>query len=132
MFGTAGKISDHVTRDKAIVNADITTDRTSAWFPMTNYRQALARLETGTVADTKVATVGFEQATSSGGAGAKIVGVDTIATSDGGEELSLEREIEVTDLDTAGGFDHIRVKVTSDDGGTVLGVAVLLRDRGRY
>ena len=136
MFGTAGKISDHVNRDRGFAVADITLgDNFSAYFDMAEFRQALARVETGAVADGKQVTIGFTQATTSGGAGDKIVGVDTVrvaAGGDGASGFSLEREIVVSDLDTANDFAFIRIKVTGDDAGAVVGGASLLRDAGRY
>ena len=131
-MNTAGKLSDHVETDRGVLDADITTDRFSAWFSMEAFRRAIAHLQTGTVADTKVATVGFEQATSSGGASAKALGTDTSKTASGAEVLTLTREIDVSDMDVNNDFDHIRIKVTSDDPGAVIGSAVLIRDTGRF
>ncbi len=128
---TAGQLSDHIALDKGVINVDIATDRTSGWFPMKDFRQAIAHLQTDTVADTKIATVEFLQATDSSGTGSKVLGTKTTLTSSGGEELDGQAEIEVTDMDEANGFDHIAIKLTSDDT-TVVGSAVLIRDKGRY
>ena len=136
MFGTAGKISDHVARDRGFAVLDITLgDNFSPYYDMAEFRQALARVESGAIADTENLTIGFTQATTAGGAGDKIVGVDTARVAVGGDGaagFSLEREIEVSDLDTENGFRFIRIKVTSDDAGAVVGGASLIRDGGRY
>lgn len=133
MQATAAKLGDQIKRDKGLINSDITTDRTSGWFDMANFRHAIAHLQTGSVNSGQKATVAFEQATDSGGTSAKALGSATEKTAgSGGEELDLEKEINVTDLDTDNSFTHVRIKVTCDNSTAVIGSAVLIRDKGRF
>lgn len=128
-----GLLSEEVQRDAALINSDITTDRTSSWFSMADYRRALATVQTDSVDATKVVTVSFLQATDSGGSGSKACGSTTTLTAgSGGEALDGTVEIDVSDLDTANGFTHIAVQLTSDNGTAVNAASELIRDNGRY
>ena len=99
----------------AILNADITTDRTSSYYAAKGYRRARVVLRTdSTLESTKVATVEFLEATDSSGTGAQRLGSLQTFTSNvaSGELAELEYEV---DLDTMSStYTHIAVKVTSN------------------
>lgn len=85
------------------------------WADMTKFRQLLAILVSGTLGNDIAASVAFEQATSSGGAGAKALSGKTLslAASDDGTNTSVA--IRDTDLDIANGFCFVRATLTIAD-----------------
>lgn len=126
-----GKLSEEVQVDAALINSDITTDRESGWFPMQDFRRALATVQTDSVDATKVVTVSFLQATDDSGSDSKACGnTTTLTAGSGGETLSGTAEINESDLDTD--FTHVAVKLTSDNGTAVNAASTLIRDNGRY
>jgi hypothetical protein len=126
------KLSELIRIDQAIAPVDIDTDRTSNYFSMANYRQALAVLTTAALADTKNATIQLLQATNSAGAGSKALSSVVTDIASGSEALTIQVEAKAEDMDLANGFTHIAVKVTTDNGAAVNGAAVLIRGDGRY
>jgi hypothetical protein len=109
-----------------LYNADITTDRTSTYFPANVGRRAQARLVTGTVAATKKATIEVLQGQGSGGANAKsLAGPVEFTAPSGGAEASIKIDVDFDAIDHANGFDHFAVKVTSDNDGALVGQVAL-------
>lgn len=125
------KISELVKVTRAIVDADITAAKTGGYVSLVDYRQAQAVVTTGTVAATKKVTVQLMQATSSAGAGAKVLGdpVEVVAGT-GGEAITVAVEANASQLDD--GFTHIGVQTVSDNATAVIGAAVIIRANGRY
>lgn len=125
-------ISEVVRVDQAIAPVDYsTTDRTSSYFSMENYRQVQGVLNTATVAAASNATIQLMQAQDSSGTGAKTLSaLVTKVAGVGGEAFVLSIEADASDLDD--GFTHVAVQITSDQGTAVNGSAVLIRGNGRH
>lgn len=110
----------------AIVNADIVTDRTSAWFDAKGFRRFRAAALSGSVASTKVATLQILQAQDSSGTGAKALSALASHTgSGGGTPAILEVEAKQESMDADGGFTHIAVRLTSDNSAALIAAACL-------
>ena len=108
-----------------LANADITTDRTGVYSPVAGFRLLRGLLIANTVADTKVVTIELLQATDSSGTGSKALKAAVTFTSDGGETLIATVDALVEEMDIANGFNHVAVKVTSNNASAVIGCAAL-------
>lgn len=108
-----------------------TADVTTAYFAMKGYGKARVHLVTADLATTKVATLQLMQATSSGGAGAKVLGSAVTFTASGTQQADIIAECDIDDLDTANGFTHIAATVGTDVNGTV-GAVTLERGEAAY
>lgn len=126
-------ISEMVKVDQGFAPADIATDTTSLYFFMANYRQVQAIVNVNTVADTKNVVVQLMQATDSAGTGAKVLGdAVTQVAGTGGTKMNISVESDASLMDTANGFTHVAVKVTSDTVAALLAAAAIIRGNGRY
>lgn len=121
------KISEKTYIKVAIDSADIATaDRTSPYFAAGIARRVFARLVTGTVAQTKIATLEFLQATDDSGTGAKLLGErQTYTAPTGGGTADLSVDVDLDAIDGDNGFTHFAVKVTSDNATAVTGAVAL-------
>lgn len=120
------KILEIIKIEPAVLNSDITTARESTFRSAKDYRQFVAHLQTGTVAQTKVATVELLQATDASGTGKKRLGsLTTYTAPTGGGTANITAEARQDQMDSANGFTFIAVKVTSDNATAVLGGATL-------
>ena len=104
---------------------------TTAWIPVHNAQRLVAILRCGATDITVDAKL--EQATSSGGAGAKDVTDSDITqlTASGGDDKTVGIDLEVANLDTANGFCYVRLSATAGDGtlGANLAGVVIVDDR---
>jgi hypothetical protein len=127
------KISETLRIEEGVLNADIATDRTSAYYDATGYRRFASKLFAKDVGSDKVATVQLLQATDSSGTDSKALSTEVSVTSQSSPSGDVEAiaEAQDTDFDTDNGFTHIAVKVTSDDT-TVLANANLIMANGRF
>lgn len=121
------KLSELVQVKQAVVPQDIVGGKTSAYYSMSGIGRVLAALTTGTIAETKKATIQLMQAKDATGTGAKALGtaVEKIAGV-GGEAIFLTAEVKASDLDLANGYTHVAVRVSSDNATAVNGAAVLI------
>lgn len=125
------KISEMLQVEEGVLNADIATDRTSAWYDASQFRRFAAKIFAKAVATGQVVTVQLLQAQDDAGTGSKALSsVTTVtATASPTEDLSGWAEAQDTDFDD--GFSYIAVKLTSDDT-TVLANANLIMAEGRF
>lgn len=120
------KISETVKIEQAILNADITTDRESAFRTAVGFQRFRAFLQTATVTATDFATIQLLQATDADGADKKALSaVVTFTAGSGGAPARIEVEAEIDELDSANGFTFIAVKATSDNATALLAAATL-------
>lgn len=102
---------------------------TTGWVDLGAYESILALVLVGTMATNSTVDAKLEQATSSGGAGAKdITGKAITQLTEAGTDSDKQAAINCKsdDLDVAGGFRYVRLSVTvavaaSDMAGLVLG-----------
>ena len=127
MSVSTSKFTEQVKAKFALINADITTDRTSSYVSPAGYKKIVALLTADTVAATKNATVQLLQATSDAGAGAKALTtpVEFVAPS-GGATVAIMAEADIDQLDVKNNFKFVAVKVTSDNSTAVIGSATFL------
>jgi len=102
---------------------------TSDWCDMGKFKKAMAIVFAGTLGTGATLDAKLEQATDSSGTGAKDISGKSItqltqAGSDSDKQAIID--VDAAELDTANGFDHIRLSITiataaSDAGGLVLG-----------
>jgi len=129
------KISEELSILEGVISEDIdTADLTSSYYPVADARRIAAKIFTKTVvAQTKKITIQLLQATAAAGTGSKNLGsvVESIAPT-GGSKLNALVEAQVSDMDINGGFNHVAVKVGSDNGAAVIAGCVLLLGDKRY
>lgn len=127
------KISEMLRIEEGVLNADIATDRTSAYYDASGWRRFAAKLFAKDVNSDKVCTVQLLQATDSSGTGSKALSSEVTVTSDDSPsgDVSTIVEAQDTDFDTENGFTYIAVKVTSDDT-SVLANANLIMANSRF
>ena len=127
-----GKIVENIKFAPGVLPQDITTDRTSAYYPMTNAARVAAQLTTGTIADTKKATVQLLQAKNATGTGAKALSalVEYVVDNEAGAPAFIQVEATADQMDKD--FTHVAVKVTCDNAQAVQGAAVLAFGDLRY
>lgn len=102
---------------------------TTGWVDMSKFGCLLALIAVGTMASTSTVNAKIEQATSSGGAGAKdVTGLAITALTEAGADSDKQALINVMqgDLDRNNGFRYVRLSMTvgtaaSDAGGFLLG-----------
>ena len=127
------KFSEMVDRKHGVVNADITTDRTgSVYYPAANFRKIIGILITGSVADTKKASVQLLQAKDASGTDAKNLGTAVEVVASGAQSLVVTQEADAFDMDKSGGFTYAGIKVSSDNATAVVGAAAVLLSEPRY
>jgi hypothetical protein len=128
------KLTEILKIDKAVVNSDITTPRTSNYYSMSDYRKAVAVLLTDTIANTKKATLQFKQAKDSQGTDSTNLGsaVEVTVANPAGEQVKVVGEIDVSAMDINNGFTHIAVTISSDNATAVIAACTLIRGNARY
>lgn len=86
----------------------------SAWVPVAELARILAVIQVGLIAATGTLNAKLEQATSSGGAGAKdIVGKAITALVDTNDNRQILINCRMEELDVPGGFNHVRLTITA-------------------
>lgn len=127
------KISEALRIEQGVLNADIATDRTSAYYDASGFRRFAAKVFAKDVNSDKNVTVQLLQATDSSGTGAKALSSLVTVLSDDSPSGDVEAiaEAQDTDFDVANGFKYIAVQLTSDDT-TVLANANLIMAGGRF
>lgn len=133
MNSNNAKISERLRIEQGVLNADIATDRTSAWYDATGWRRFAAKGFAQAVNSDKNMTVQLLQATDSSGTGAKALSALVTVVSDDSPSGDVEAiaEAQDTDFDSANGFKYIAVQMTSDDT-TVLANANLIMADGQF
>jgi hypothetical protein len=99
----------------------------SGWIPVKNYHQFVAIINTGVLGTSATVDAKIQQATSSGGAGAKDITGKAItqivkATGDGKQALINFR---AQDLDTNGAFTHVQLSVTVAAAASLISAEIL-------
>jgi hypothetical protein len=125
----AGEIIS-ITRDGTIVNADIRTPRSTLWLPMKDYKRV------GGYATSALLTLGAKltaqlwQAKDDSGTDAKLL---VTGESDG---LSTAQEVSVEagqdEMDGQNGFTHVKLLITTDNAGALLGAGFMARTEAVY
>lgn len=131
----AGKPSEKVAVI-ATIDPDALTaaTHTSDWASAVNYSEMLAIIMVGTLGTSATVNAKLEQATDSSGTGAKdISGTSITALTDAGSDDDKQAliNIKASQLDVAGGFNHVRISMTVATA-TSDGAAVLLGTRSLY
>lgn len=106
---------------------------TTGWVDMSNYEALLAIIVTGVLGASATLDAKLEQATSSGGAGAKNVAnsliTQLVKASNDNNEVMISCQDE--DLDSAGGFRWVRLSITVGTAASLMS-AVLLGFGARF
>lgn len=124
------KFSELANAVAGVGHADITTARTSTVFAsVAKYRRLVGIGACATLAAGKKLTVQLMQATDAAGTGAKVLGT---AKTGAALEQEVMQDANVSDMDIAGGFTFVAIKVQSDNGATHAGGGVVVMDMGRY
>lgn len=99
----------------------------TGWLSASLFEQYVALISVGTFGASATVDAKFEQATSSGGAGAKDVTGKAITQllAAGGNDRQAELEMRSTDLDVNGGFGFFRLTVTVGTAATLTSAVVL-------
>lgn len=127
------QLTEVIASDIGVSPQDIATaDVTGPWYPAAMYRRFLAAAVANQVDTTKVLTVQLMQATDNSGTGAKALSAVVSVAAAGTQDLEAAVSAHVHELDLAGGFDHVAVKLTCDSATAKDGAAVLLRTDGRF
>lgn len=104
------------TIDPAVSTADDATPRTSDWVDMADWHQMAAVVALGTMGATIGINAKLEQATDSGGSGAKDISGKAITALDGGDDNNQTWiNCRADELDQANGFRFVRLSVTISD-----------------
>lgn len=109
------KPSDRVVLLAAINPQSATTVQSSGWVAMDLYESLLAEIRVGTISSSGTVDAKLQQATSSGGAGAKdITGKSITQLTQAGSNSNSQAFINVTagDLDSANGFNYVQLSIT--------------------
>ena len=127
------KLSEQLRIEEGVLNADIATDRTSAYYDATGYRRFAAKAFAKDVNSDKNLTVQLLQATDSSGTGAKALSslVTSVSDDSPSGDINAIAEAQDSDFDSANGFKYIAVQLTSDDT-TVLANANLIMAGNRF
>lgn|GEM_PF-2474393 len=132
------RLSEQMKIDNAVESQNLgAASTTSAYFDMSEYRKALAILNSGALANGSLVSLELMQAQDSSGTGAKSVNdldgnpiVVEYTNSTGASVPSVElfAEVQAAIMDTNNGFTHLAVKVTSDDAASQVAVDLLRGD----
>ena len=110
---------------KVIDIQDIRTERTSGYISVCDFRKFVATLVTGTIAEGKKAKIEFVQAKDNAGTGVKTISGPLEYTAGiGGGKAVLNIENSTEDLDD--GYNHIGIRISTDDTNIVNGCATLI------
>lgn len=126
------KFSENVAMGAFIAHADITTVRTSdIYLSAANANRILGVGFGGgaALASGKKVTVQLMQAQDAAGTAAKVLGT---AVTGAALARGVTQEANVADLDVAGGFTFVGVRVSSDNGSTYAGGACVMLLSNRY
>lgn len=111
----------------AINPQSATTVQVSGWLDATAFHNFLAVIQTGAITATGLVDAKIQQATSSGGAGAKDVTgkaiVQLVAASNANQQALINLKQE--DLDIANGFKWFQLSVTPSVAAALIGASVL-------
>lgn len=100
---------------------------TTAWFSMSDFATALATLTVGALGASGTVDAKLQQATDSGGTGAKdITGKSITQLTQAGTDSNKEVQINLRseELDIAGGFDFARLSVTVGTAASLIAAVV--------
>lgn len=107
---------------------------TSGWVPISTFRKILAIIQTGVLGASATIDAKLQQATSSGGAGAKditgkaITQLTKVGTDDNKQVLL---EVDASQVDVAGGFGYVQLSLTVGVAASLIS-AIMLGFDGRY
>lgn len=134
-MNTHTKLSERAVETVAIFPQDINGGAvTSSYFSAAKSRIFKALGFAKAVAATKKITLELLQATDSSGTGAKALGAAIAVTNTTGsaKDLTAVAEARVEEMDVAGGFSHVAVRISTDNGATLLAAAVFEQGDLRY
>ena len=121
------KLSEKIKGTVVIVPQDIGTAdiTTTVYTAVKGYKRFLARLISVSLAQTQTATIQLMQATSAGGAGAKVLGdLQTFTSPTGGAIPDFTTDISSGELDKDNGFVFIGMRIGTSVNGS-LGAGLL-------
>lgn len=107
---------------------------TGSWISVAQFRKILAIIQTGVMTATATLDAKLQQATTSGGAGAKDVSgkaITQLTQAGGDSSKQVLIDLDTSQLDVAGGFSYIRLSLTDAAAASLIS-AVLLGFDGRY
>lgn len=109
------KPSEHLSVLKTIDAISDTTTANSGWADMKNFHAMLALIDVGVITATGTVDAKLQQATTSGGAGAKDITGKAITQllAAGGNNKQILINVKAADLDTENGFEFVQLSITS-------------------
>lgn len=115
------KPSEHLSVLKTIDAISDTTTANSGWADMKNFHAMLALIDVGVITATGTVDAKLQQATTSGGAGAKDITGKAITQllAAGGNNRQALINVKAADLDTENGFEFVQLSVTSTTAASV-------------
>jgi len=126
-------LTEKLTMENIIAPQDVgTADVTGTYKDVSGVRRFAVLAKAGAVTAAKILTVQLMQATTSGGANAKVLGAAATAAGAGGNppaDVLIEKN--TAQLDSANGFKYVTA-VLSIDENAKLGSAWLIRGEKRY
>lgn len=126
-------LTEKLTMECIIAPQDVgTADVTGTYKDVSGVRRFAVLAKAGAVTAAKILTVQLMQATSSGGAGAKVLGAAVTAAGAGGAapaDITVEKN--TADLDSANGFKYVTAVLGIDENAK-LGAAWMVRGEKRY
>lgn len=100
----------------------------SGWILASQFQKFLALVQVGVFGASATVDANIQQATSSGGAGAKAIGSGVAITqmlAAGGNNVQAEINLDAQQLDTNNGFDYIQLTITVGTAATVIAGALV-------
>lgn len=124
------KLSQRLRVKALLPPQDISTAKTSPFVSIVGAGQMMVAVTTGAVTAGKKVSVQLLQAVDAAGTGAKALGsvTEKLAASTAPQELTAEAYTERLD----DGFGFVAVMLSSDNGSTVTGAAVLIQGNNRF
>lgn len=128
MFPMNVKASEQVALLAAINPASQAAgSATSGWVLASEFQKFLALVQVGVFGASATVDANIQQATSSGGAGAKAIGSGRAITqllAAGGNNVQAEINLDAQELDVNNGFEYVQLTITVGTAATVIAGAV--------
>lgn len=121
------KFAERVATMAAIAPQSTVTTVTSGWVPMTNLNQVAALIQTGTLGTAATVDAKLQQASDSSGTGVKDITGKAITqiVKATGDNKQASIEVRGSELDVAGGFNHVRLSLTVGTAASLVSAQVL-------
>lgn len=99
----------------------------SGWVLMSQFQKLLALVQVGVFGASATVDAKLQQATSSGGAGAKDITGKALTQllAAGGNNVQAEINLDAQELDVNGGFEYVQLSITVGTAATVIGGALI-------